>query len=167
MMKEDRREFMGAALCGLSAVGGLGLLYAAKKSWDPLPSVKSAGFTTIDLSKAKENVLNIEKWRGQPIFILKKDKNHIDKRDIIANSERFLVVIGLCTHLGCIPNFKDKEHKFICPCHGGEFNLSGNNIFGPPPKPLVIPAFSLNNYTLVLGEEGKQYKSLKAKNLIS
>lgn len=166
-MEKDRREFIGTALCGFSAVGGLGLLYAAKRSWDPLPSIKSGGFTTVDLSQAQENVLNIEKWRGQPVFILKKDKNNKNERDIIINSERFLVVIGLCTHLGCIPNFNNKDNKFICPCHGGEFDISGKNTFGPPPSPLVIPSFSLTNYILVLGEEGEQYKALKIKKLIS
>jgi ubiquinol-cytochrome c reductase iron-sulfur subunit len=47
-----------------------------KRSWDPLPSVKAAGFTTIDLSAAQENVLNIEKWRGKPIFVLKKIRGY-------------------------------------------------------------------------------------------
>ena len=166
-MEKDRREFMGVALCGVSFMGSLALLYAAKRSWDPLPSVKSAGFTTVDLSQAKENILNVEKWRGQPIFILKKPKNLENRRDIYINSERFLIVIGLCTHLGCIPNYKQKESKFICPCHGGEFNLDGKNTFGPPPSPLVIPPFSLKNYTLVLGEEGDQYRALKREKLVS
>ncbi|HHH19479.1 MAG TPA: twin-arginine translocation signal domain-containing protein, partial [Campylobacterales bacterium] len=94
----SRRDFMGMALGGFTALGGLGALYAMKKSWDPLPSVKAAGFTTVDLSSAVENKLAVEKWRGKPIFILKKSADMPkDDRDVIVGSDRFFMAIGLCT----------------------------------------------------------------------
>ncbi len=157
----NRRDFMGMALGGFTAVGGIAALYAMKRSWDPLPSVKAAGFTTVDVSGAEENVLNVEKWRGKPIFILKKSKDmEANDRDVIIGSDRFHVSIGLCTHLGCIPSYIADDHKFLCACHGGEFDASGIETFGPPPSPLEIPPFKVDGTTLVLGEEGPEYKKM-------
>lgn len=161
--KKSRRDFMGMALGGFTALGGLGALYAMKRSWEPLPSVKAAGFTTIDLSAAKENVLNVEKWRGKPIFILKKPKDaKADNRDVVVGSDRFHISIGLCTHLGCIPAYSAGEEKFKCACHGGEFDVSGRQVFGPPPKPLEIPPFKLDGNKIVLGEAGPEYEAIIA-----
>jgi len=158
----SRRDFMGKALGGFTAVGGIAALYAMKRTWDPLPSVKAAGFTTVDLSAAQPNVLNVEKWRGKPIFILKKDKDtKQDPRDVIVGNDHFLIAIGLCTHLGCIPAYFGDEHKFKCACHGGEFDASGHEIFGPPPSPLVIPPFKVDGTKVVLGEAGPEYKKMK------
>ncbi len=158
----SRRDFMGMALGGFAALGGIAALYAAKKTWDPLPSVSAAGFTTVDLSAAKENELAVEKWRGKPIFILKKSADMpADERDVIVGSDKFLIAIGLCTHLGCIPAYLPDDKIFHCACHGGEFDASGREIFGPPPSPLVIPPFKINGKQLVLGEEGPEYKKMK------
>ena len=158
---KGRRDFMGMALGGFTALGGIGALYAMKRSWDPLPSVKAAGFTTVDLSGAQENVLNVEKWRGKPIFVLKKSKEMgADDRDVVVGSDRFHVSIGLCTHLGCIPAYKADDHKFLCACHGGEFDASGHQIFGPPPSPLEVPPFKIDGTNLVLGEAGPEYKKM-------
>jgi ubiquinol-cytochrome c reductase iron-sulfur subunit len=166
-MEKQRRDFMGMALGGFTALGGLGALYAAKRSWDPLPSVKAAGFTTIDLAPAEPNVLNTEKWRGKPVFILKKTTDMPqDERDIVIGSDRYHVSIGLCTHLGCIPAYKKGEQKFVCACHGGVFDVSGKNTFGPPPKPLEIPPFRIDGTKLVLGEEGPEYKKMKENGLV-
>ena len=158
---EGRRDFMGMALGGFTALGGIGALYAMKRSWDPLPSVKAAGFTTVDLSTAQANVLNVEKWRGKPIFVLKKSKDmKTDDRDVIVGDDRFHVSIGLCTHLGCIPAYVADDHKFKCACHGGEFDASGHQIFGPPPSPLEVPPFKVDGTKIVLGEAGPEYKKM-------
>jgi ubiquinol-cytochrome c reductase iron-sulfur subunit len=158
----SRRDFMGMALGGFTALGGIGALMAMKKTWDPLPSVKAAGFTTVDLASAEENVLVVEKWRGKPIFVLKKPKD--DKpndRDIVIGEDRFHVSIGLCTHLGCIPAYDGGNKKFMCACHGGEFDTAGINLPGlPPPTPLEIPPFKVDGTKLVLGEVGPEYKKM-------
>ncbi len=162
----SRRDFMGVALGGFTAVGGLAALYAMKRSWDPLPSVKAAGFTTVDVSAAEPNVLNVEKWRGKPIFVLKKTADmKADDRDIIVGSDRFHVSIGLCTHLGCIPAYVADEFKFKCACHGGEFDASGHEIFGPPPSPLEVPPFKVDGTKIVLGEAGPDYEKMLAAGL--
>jgi len=158
----DRRDFMGMALGGFTALGGIGALMAMKKTWDPLPSVKAAGFTTVDLAGAEENKLVVEKWRGKPIFVLRKPKDaKPNDRDIIVGGERFHVSIGLCTHLGCIPAYNGAEKKFKCACHGGEFDTSGINLPNlPPPTPLEIPPFKVDGTKLVLGEAGPEYKKM-------
>ncbi len=177
----ERRDFFGKALGAFAGLGALGALYAAKRTWDPLPSVKAGGFTTIDVSAAEENVLNTEMWRGKPIFVLKVGKNskpasapngndanaYDDKRLIEIGGSKFLVAIGLCTHLGCIPAYFGEEHAFKCACHGGEFNAAGEVTKSPPPSPLVIPPFKIDGNKLVLGEEGPEYKKMKADGLVA
>jgi ubiquinol-cytochrome c reductase iron-sulfur subunit len=167
----ERRDFFGTALGAFTGLGALGALYAAKRTWDPLPSVKAGGFTTIDVSAAKENVLNTEMWRGKPIFILKVAKSdkkaHENKRLIDIDGDKFLVVIGLCTHLGCIPAYFGEEHSFKCACHGGEFDAAGEVTKAPPPTPLVIPPFKIDGKKMVLGEEGPEFQKLKADGLIA
>ena len=165
-IKKERRDFLGMALGGFTALGGIAALGAAKRTWDPLPSVKAAGFSIIDVSAAKPNVLNVEKWRGKPIFILKKSSDmKKDPREVIVGKDRFFLAIGLCTHLGCIPSYYPKQDKFICACHGGQFDATGNVLKAPPPSPLVIPPFKIEGTKLVIGEEGAEYKKLKAAGL--
>lgn len=163
-ISQSRRSFVGFAFGSVAAVGGVFSLVAMKKSWDPLPSVRAAGFTTVDLSGMSEGELRTIEWRKKPIFILKKSaemaKN--EKRDVVVDGAAYTVVIGLCTHLGCIPAFAASEGLFKCACHGGEFDVSGKNVFGPPPRPLDIPPFSINGTKLVLGEEGPEYQKLVA-----
>ena len=167
-VNENRRDFLGMALGGFTALGGIAALGAMKRSWDPLPSVKAAGFTTIDISGAKENELNVEKWRGKPIFILKKSaKMKPHDRDIVMGKDRYHVSIGLCTHLGCIPSYFPDKNKFICACHGGVFDASGEVLKAPPPSPLVVPPFKIEGTKLVLGEEGDEYKKMKAAGLVA
>jgi ubiquinol-cytochrome c reductase iron-sulfur subunit len=166
----DRRNFIGAALGAFAGLGALGALYAAKRTWDPLPSVKAAGYTTVDVSQAEENVLYTEMWRGKPIFVLKvpkSDKAYNDKRLIKVGDDKFFIAIGLCTHLGCIPSYFPDKHKFICACHGGQFNAAGEVLKSPPPSPLVIPPFKVDGKKVVLGEEGPDYKKMKEEGLVA
>ena len=159
---KERRSFIGMAFGATAAVGGVLALGGLKKSWDPLPSVRAAGFTTIDLSGVKEGELYVTQWRKKPIFVLKKTAQiePNEKRDIVVDNSRYLVCIGLCTHLGCIPSYYPAKQLFVCACHGGQFNTSGENVFGPPPRPLDIPPFKIEGTKIVLGEEGPEYKAL-------
>ena len=159
---------MGKAFGAVAGVGAVASLYAMKKTWDPLPSVRSAGFTTLDMSAYKENELVVEKWRGKPIFVLKKTaamlakQNDADKaRDIVVNGEHYMVCIGLCTHLGCIPGYRPDKQDFLCACHGGMYDFTGMVIKSPPPRGLDIPPFKIDGNKLVLGEEGPEYKKMK------
>lgn len=165
MINESRRGFMGKAFGAVAAVGAVGSLVAMKKSWDPLPSVMAAGFTTVDMSQLDENKLEIVKWQGKPIFLLKfgADMPAVEKRSVKVGEHYYSVMIGLCTHLGCIPAYSSANKQFKCACHGGEFNAAGVHTFGPPPRPLDIPPFAIKDEnTIVLGESGPEYEALIA-----
>ena len=165
----SRRDFMGMALGGFTALGGIGALYAMKKSWDPLPSVKSAGFTSIDLKDYKENELVVEKWRGKPIFVLKQSKEMVanatengKKRLIEVNGEHYAINVGLCTHLGCIPGYDASDRSFLCACHGGMYDATADVTKAPPPRGLDIPPFKIDGTKMVLGEAGPEYEKMLA-----
>ncbi|CAD7289614.1 Ubiquinol-cytochrome c reductase iron-sulfur subunit [Campylobacter majalis] len=162
---QDRRDFIGLAFGAVAAVGGAFSLVAMKKTWDPLPSVKAAGFTTVDLSPMKDGEMRQVEWRKKPIFILKKPASAAanDDRDVVVGESRYTVVIGLCTHLGCIPEWKGSKNAFVCACHGGEFDADGMATFGPPPRPLDIPPFKIDGTKLVLGETSPEYEKLANK----
>ena len=157
----NRRDFLGMSFAAVAAVGGAYSLVGMKQAWDPLPSVLAAGFTTIDLAKAdlKPGKPKTFKWRGKPIFLLEKtdDKEKWDG-DLVVNGKHYTLVIGICTHLGCIPAWKKTHWK--CACHGGEFNSNGQNTFGPPPKPFVVPPFKVEGTVLTLGETGPESKAM-------
>ncbi len=180
MKNSSRRGFMGKAFGAVAGVGAVGALYAMKKTWDPLPSVKAAGFTTLDMSAYKENELVVEKWRGKPIFVLKQSQEMLDtenknisqitgkttagmdkKRLIKIGDAHYLVCIGLCTHLGCIPGYRPETKDFLCACHGGMYDDTAMVKKSPPPRGLDIPPFKIDGMKLVLGEEGPEYKKMK------
>lgn len=160
MSKEtNRRDFLGYSFAAVAAVGGAASLVGMKQAWDPLPSVLAGGFTEIDLTPLKAGTPETFTWRGKPIFVLKKSADmESANRDLVVGADRFTVAIGLCTHLGCIPAWKKDTWK--CACHGGEFNASGKETFGPPPRPLDLPPFSVKGNSIVLGEEGPEYKAI-------
>ena len=170
MENNGRRGFMGKAFGAVAAVGAVGSLVAMKKTWDPLPSVKAAGFTTLDMSIYTEGEMVTEKWRGKPIFVLKKSaevmknekgKPDAEARNIKVGNDNFMVAIGLCTHLGCIPAFRKDSNDFKCACHGGEFDASGLVQQVPPPRGFDIPPFRIDGNKLVLGEVGPEFQAMK------
>ena len=168
MHNSSRRGFMGKAFGAVAGVGAVGSLVAMKKSWDPLPSVKAAGFTTLDMSIYEENKLVTEKWRGKPIFVLKKTADMVAKqsesqklRDIVVAGSHYMVSIGLCTHLGCIPAYNVANASFLCACHGGQFDWSGEVTKVPPPRGFDIPPFKIDGNKLILGEAGPEYTQMK------
>ena len=170
MKNSSRRGFMGKAFGAVAGVGAVASLFAMKKSWDPLPSVKAAGFTTLDMSAYKENELVTEKWRGKPVFVLKQDSTMVEKakknpkemeRLIKVGNDYFLVCIGLCTHLGCIPGYNPDEKSFLCACHGGMYDAAAMVTKAPPPRGLDIPPFKVDGNKLVLGEVGPEYTKMK------
>ena len=181
MKNNSRRGFMGKAFGAVAGVGAVASLYAMKKSWDPLPSVKAAGFTTLDMSVYKENELEVEKWRGKPIFILKQSKEMLENEDqniseitgqttapmdkkrlIKVGDAYYLMCVGLCTHLGCIPGYNPDEKNFLCACHGGMYDDAGMVTKSPPPRGLDIPPFKIDGMKLILGETSPEYEKMLA-----
>lgn len=162
----NRRDFLGMALGGVALVGAAATLGAVKRTWDPLPSVIAAGFTTVDLSPMVEGEFRVVEWRGKPVYILKKTAamQKCAARDVSLGGGAYSVGIQICTHLGCIPAYDAGNMMFKCACHGGEFDACGRNTFGPPPAPMEIPPFKIDGNTLVLGEEGPEFLKLKEAN---
>lgn len=168
MKNSSRRGFMGMAFGAVAGVGAVASLYAMKKTWDPLPSVKAAGFTTLDMSAYKENELVTEKWRGKPIFVLKYTPEMISQlsekqksRTITIGDASYMVNLGLCTHLGCIPSYDAADKSFLCACHGGTYDFTGDVTKLPPPRGLDIPPFKVDGNRLILGEAGPEYMKMK------
>ncbi len=165
MAEVKRRDFLGMTLGGVTAVGAIASLVAMKKTWDPLPSVISAGITTVDIGNMKEGDFSRVEWRGKPVFIIKKSKEDTfnEKRDFRIGEDVYTLGLQICTHLGCIPFYKPDEKGFLCPCHGGRFTESGINVEGtPPPRPFDIPPFKIEGTTLTLGVAGEEYAKMTA-----
>ncbi|BDQ27001.1 Ubiquinol-cytochrome C reductase iron-sulfur subunit [Helicobacter heilmannii] len=164
MMAEiNRRDFLSMALAGVAGAGALAGLVAMKRTWDPLPSVVSAGFTTVDVSGMKDGEFSSVEWRGKPVYIIRKIPSmpFDTKRDFKANNGVFTVGVQICTHLGCIPNFESVDKGFLCPCHGGRFTVDGVNIPGtPPPRPFEIPPFKLEGNKITFGAVGREYQAM-------
>lgn len=160
----NRRDFLGMSLGAIAAIGALGTLGAVKKTWDPLPSVVKGGFTIVDISQLNVGELKTFEWRGQPVYVIRKDPSDskVDGRDFEIDGNLYSLGLQVCTHLGCIPKYSDGDRKFHCGCHGGVFNSSGVQLSGPPPRPMSIPPFKVDGTKIIFGEEGEEYKTLVA-----
>jgi ubiquinol-cytochrome c reductase iron-sulfur subunit len=162
-----RRDFLTITT---AAVGACGLGISAIpfiKAMSPTKDIIAAGLMDVDISGMKEGEFRVLMWRKQPVFILKRTKEMIDRtnsmdvaslRDPAIPTERvkrpdLLVCIGICTHLGCIPSWQPEkipgldQPGFYCPCHGGKYDTLGRRLDGPPPENLhLVPyAFAENN----------------------
>lgn len=176
--KEDtntsRRQFLTAAT---SVIGGIGLGLAAVpfiSSWLPSSKAQALGAPIdIDLSKIEMGQKITVPWRGQPVFVVHRTKEEVAElpslnnqlRDPLSHEDQqpkyitelyrsikpeYLVVVGICTHLGCVPLYKpqpgsvqkDWKGGFFCPCHGSTYDLAGR-VYKDVPAPLnlLVPAY--------------------------
>jgi len=138
---------------------------------ETLFTCKYCGYT---FSWIKEGEFRIIMWRKQPIFILKRNSEMLEKtnrtdisslRDPASPEERvkrpdLLVCIGICTHLGCIPSWQPEkipgldQPGFYCPCHGGKYDTLGRRLDGPPPENLhLVPYEFIDDSKLRIGTE--------------
>jgi ubiquinol-cytochrome c reductase iron-sulfur subunit len=148
--------------------------YSAKTIINKLVGSMSASADVLALAKIEVKLGDIPegknvtfKWRGKPLFIRHRSQDEIDTenkvdvaslRDPQADSERvknpeWLVVIGVCTHLGCVPIANAGEFGgYYCPCHGSHYDASGRIRKGPAPLNLEVPAYEfLDDDTVVVG----------------
>ncbi len=157
--------------------GGLGLggaVYPFIRALEPPRDILRAGVMEVDIKDLKEGEVKTVLWRGQPVFILRRTEEMIEKtmridpstlKDPATPAERALrqdifVSIGICTHLGCIPRFKPEgvegtdQPGFYCPCHGGKYDSLGRRLDGPPPENLhLLPYRFVDTWRLIIGEE--------------
>ena len=175
-----------------TVAGGAGMIGAAAPfiaTMAPSSRAKAIGAPVeIDISKLQPGDLVIEKWRGKPIWILRRTRQMLDdiraqknavsdpgsdnsiqpeyaKNEFRARKDEFLVMIGICTHLQCSPNYIPKDADktpvadwkggFFCPCHGSRFDLAGRVFKGvPAPTNLVIPPYQfLPSGNLLVGDD--------------
>ena len=187
---KSRRKLLTATMGVIGGIGAVATVVPFIKAMLPSERTKVAGSSvTADLGKLEMEKQVTLKWRGKPIWILRRtpqmlenlDRNDSQLRDPLSKVEsqqpsyvqnparfinpEFFVCIGLCTHLGCVPNFRPDIHPsdlgdnwlggYFCPCHGSRFDLAGRVYKGvPAPANLVIPPHRyINNNSITIGED--------------
>ena len=191
----QRRRILLAVTTGVGGVGVASTALPFLNSMGPSEAAKAAGAPVeVDVSQVGPGKLQTVEWRGKPIWILHRTQEMLatlgNHNDVLLdpNSEQpqqpsyaknqyrsikpeYLILVGICTHLGCIPIFRPQPGAtdigpnwpggFYCPCHGSLFDLSGR-VFKNVPAPLnlEVPAYEfLTDARLLIGEDKKKPKS--------
>jgi ubiquinol-cytochrome c reductase iron-sulfur subunit len=160
----SRRRFLTRATIGTGAIGAVFAAVPFVESWMPSERARAQGApTTVDLSKVEPGQMVTAVWRKQPIFVVRRTPDMIsrvgghegDLKDpksesseqpkycmnpLRSRTPEFLVLVGICTHLGCIPKerfaagelYASWPGGFFCPCHGSRFDLAGRVFDGSP-----------------------------------
>jgi len=158
----NRRNFL-IKLTSAVGVGGVAATCVPFiDSMNPSTDVLAKATTETDLSHIPENGVHTVAWQGKPIFIFHRTQEEImameasnGTLDPEPDSKRvqkpqWLVVIGICTHLGCVPN--KQGSGWTCHCHGSEYDDSGRVIRGPAPKNLAVPPYHfVSDNKIVIG----------------
>jgi ubiquinol-cytochrome c reductase iron-sulfur subunit len=195
VVDHGRRRFLTATT---AVVGGLGIVSAAVpfiKSWEPSARAKAAGApVTQSLAKIEAGQMLAVSWRSLPVFVINRtaaqlatlpavDSRLVDPKSDGASAAQqpkyaqnetrsikpeWLVIVGICTHLGCVPNFVpeikpepfDPNWKggFYCPCHHSRYDLAGRVFSGvPAPKNLEVPPYHfIDDNTIQIGVDPKE-----------
>lgn len=162
-----RRDFLYVATGAVGAVAAAGVVWPLIDQMNPDASVLALASVDFDLSTVEEGASVTIKWRGMPVFVRYRTPQDIeaarsvplselkdpetDEARVKEGHEQYLIQIGICTHLGCVPVFDAGEFKdgWFCPCHGSQYDQSGRIRHGPAPKNLVIPPYEYVSDTLV------------------
>ena len=176
-----RRDVLLIAAGGFAAVGAAAALWPLLDQMNPDASTLSMATTEVDLMPVEKGQALTVMWRGKPIFIRHRTDKEIaegkeveltqlidplarnanlpdgtpatDANRAAAEREPWLVMIGICTHLGCIPkgqavgDYKGDYGGWFCPCHGSQYDTAGRVRVGPAPENLAIPPFAFESDT--------------------
>jgi ubiquinol-cytochrome c reductase iron-sulfur subunit len=195
VVDHGRRRFLTATT---AVVGGIGIVSAAVpfiKSWEPSARAKAAGApVTQSLAKIEAGQMLTVSWRSLPVFVLNRTKAQLDtlpmvdsrlvdpksdgssasqqpkyaQNEVRSIKPEWLVIIGICTHLGCVPDFvpeikpepfdPDWKGGFYCPCHKSRYDLAGRVYAGvPAPKNLPVPPYHfIDDSTIQIGVDPKE-----------
>jgi ubiquinol-cytochrome c reductase iron-sulfur subunit len=153
--KTTRRDFLTLTANSLAGVGLASVGWIFIDSMNPAKDVLALSSIEVDISGVKQGHTMVVKWRGKPVFIRNRKPEEIlvarnaivdalpdpeqDSQRTKEGNEKFLVVVGVCTHLGCIPNANPSG--WFCPCHGSHYDISGRVTKGPAPKNLEVPEY--------------------------
>ncbi|MEP4148346.1 MAG: ubiquinol-cytochrome c reductase iron-sulfur subunit [Halioglobus sp.] len=187
-----RRKFLTAATSAVGVAGAVGVAVPFLGSWNPSAKAKAAGAPVkADIGKLEPGQMVVIEWRGKPVYVMHRtaaqledlptldsvlkdpDSEISDQPAYITDASRalrpeLLVVVGLCTHLGCAPKFRPEVGAadlggdewlggFFCPCHGSKFDLAGRVYSGvPASKNLEVPPYSFEgDNVLVIGVDSE------------
>ncbi len=165
--KATRRDFLYIATGAVGAAGVAGMVWPFVSQLQPDASVLALSTTEVDLSPIAEGQIVTVQWRGKPIFISHRTKKEIEEarsadiaslRDpqpdadrVKAGKDQWLVVIGICTHLGCVPlGHQGAYDGWFCPCHGSVYDTSGRIRQGPAPLNLALPPYAFTSDTKIV-----------------
>ena len=161
-----RRDFLFVAAGGFGAVGAASVVWPLVDNLNPSADVLALSSIEVDISKVQVGQSIRVKWRGKPVFIRHRTEDEVAKakavdvkelRDPQTDEQRtkpghepWLIMVGVCTHLGCIPLGEQGEFGgWFCPCHGSEYDTSGRIRKGPAPLNLEVPEYTFLNDTRV------------------
>ena len=165
--KVKRRDFIFTATYAVGAVGVAATVWPLVDQMNPDASVKALASTEVDVSSVEPGKTITVLWRGKPVFIKRRTQNEIDEARSVrmedlpdpekdedrAKNPEWLVMLGVCTHLGCVPlNDKGDYNGWFCPCHGSHYDTSGRIRKGPAPTNMSIPNYEfLENDIIKIG----------------
>ena len=161
-----RRDFIHIA-AGAAAVGaGVMAVWPLVNQMNPSADTLALSTVEFDLTKVQEGQQVVIKWQGKPVFIRWRTPAEVQRaiaddtvsmKDPQTDEERtkpghepYLVVVGSCTHLGCVPTFGTGDYGgWFCPCHGSHYDVSGRIRKGPAPLNLAVPNYEFLTETRV------------------
>jgi ubiquinol-cytochrome c reductase iron-sulfur subunit len=166
MPKATRRDFLYVATGAVGVVGVAAAVWPLIDQMNPDASVLALASTEVDLSGIEEGASVTIKWRGSPVFVRHRTQKEIDEARAVpladlkdpatdesrvqAGHDQWLIMIALCTHLGCIPVGDSGDYDgWFCPCHGSQYDSSGRIRKGPAPTNLVVPPYEFLSDTVV------------------
>ncbi|NDV85650.1 ubiquinol-cytochrome c reductase iron-sulfur subunit [Aurantimonas aggregata] len=173
-----RRDFLYIATGAVAAVGTAAFLWPFIDQMNPDAATLALAEIDVDVSQVAEGQSITAKWRGKPVFIRQRTAQEVeeartvdlgDLKDPIARNanlagdapatdenraaegrEQWLVMVGVCTHLGCIPLGQSGDYDgWFCPCHGSHYDTAGRIRQGPAPTNMDIPPFTFTSDTTV------------------
>jgi len=166
---QNKRDFMVLAASGVAAVGAAAAAWPFIDYMNPADDVLALSSIDVDISTIEKGQSITVMWRGKPVFVRRRTEKEIELaqkddaiklRDPQKDAERvkdgndeWLVLVGICTHLGCVPlGYKGDYDGWFCPCHGSHYDTSGRIRKGPAPKNMAVPDYYfLNKTTIKIG----------------
>ena len=160
----ERRHFLGKITTVAGVGGAAAACWPFISSMNPSEDVLAKATTEINRADIPPGGEHTVAWQGKPVFIVHRTPEQIKAAEStnasidpepdskrVKNPE-WLVVVGICTHLGCVPNRNDLG-GWTCPCHGSMYDASGRVIRGPAPKNLEVPVYSFEpDNKLIIGK---------------
>jgi ubiquinol-cytochrome c reductase iron-sulfur subunit len=162
----SRRDFIVIATVAAGVGGVAAIAWPFIDQMNPSSDTLALSSIEFDLTKVQEGQQVVVKWRSKPVFVRYRTPKEIadavagdsaNLRDPATDASRhkpgkpqWLVVIGVCTHLGCVPNFGQGPYGgWLCPCHGSVYDTSGRIRQGPAPLNLEVPEYAFLSDTKV------------------